>query len=169
VLWLLGDNAAAERNLRAAAAAAGIDPARLIFAPRAGQPAHIARHAQADLFLDTLPVNAHTTTADALWTGLPVITCPGETLVGRCAGSMLQTLGVPELIVPDLAAYEALALALAQDPARLAALRTRIVARRGSSPLFDAARYARHFEAAYRIMTDRQRAGVAPEAFAVPA
>ncbi len=169
VLWLLGDNELAERNLRAAAAAAGLDPARLVFAPRAEQDAHIARHGLADLFLDTAPVNAHTTTADALWTGLPVITCPGSTLVGRCAGSMLRTLGVPELIVPDLAEYEALALALARDPARLAALRARILARRQTSPLFDAARYARHFEAAYRLMAERQRAGLKPEPFAVPA
>ena len=169
VLWLLGDNAAAERNLRNAAAASGLDPARLVFAPRAEQEFHIARHAQADLFLDTAPVNAHTTAADALWTGLPVITCPGSTLVGRCAGSMLRTLGLPELIVPDLAGYEALALGLARDPARLAVLRGRILERRRSSPLFDAAHYARNFEAAYRIMAERHRAGLKPEPFAVPA
>ena len=123
VLWLLGDNAAAERNLRAAAMAAGVEPDRVVFAPRLPQTEHLARHGQADLFLDTLPCNAHTTASDALWTGLPVVTCAGATLIGRCAGSMLTTLGLPELIVSDLAAYEALALDLARDPARLAGLR----------------------------------------------
>jgi protein O-GlcNAc transferase len=169
VLWLLGDTSMVERTLRAAAATAGIDPARLVFAPRAEQAAHIARQARADLFLDTLPVNAHTTASDALWVGLPVVTCPGTTLIGRTAGSMLTTLGVSELIAPDLAGYEALALGLARDPERLAALRRRILERCRTSPLFDAERYARHFEAAYRIMTERYRAGLAPEGFAVPA
>lgn len=169
VLWLLGDNPSAERNLRAAAAAAEIDPARLVSAPRLAQPAHLARHAQADLFLDTRPVNAHTTAADALWTGLPVLTCPGRTLIGRNAGSLLTTLGLPELIAPDLAGYEATALALARNPARLAGLRREILARRTDSPLFDAERYARHIEAAYRTMAARHRVGEKPQGFAVPA
>jgi predicted O-linked N-acetylglucosamine transferase (SPINDLY family) len=167
VLWLLGDNAAAERNLRAAAASGGIDPLRLVFAPRRPQAEHLARHGQADLFLDTLPANAHTTCADALWAGLPVVTCPGRTLIGRTAGSMLTTLGLPELIAPDLAGYEALALALARDPGLLAGMRRRIEAGRGASPLFDAARYARGFEAAYRTMAARYRRGEKPEGFAV--
>jgi predicted O-linked N-acetylglucosamine transferase (SPINDLY family) len=169
VLWLLGDNEAATRHLRAAAAAGGIEPHRLVFAPRASQAAHLARHGQADLFLDTVPVNAHTTTGDALWAGLPVVTCPGRTLIGRTAGSMLAALGMPELIVPDLAAYEVLALALARDPARLAALRRAIEERCRSSTLFDAARYARHFEAAYLAMAERRRAGLPPAGFAVAA
>ncbi|MEI9984446.1 MAG: tetratricopeptide repeat protein [Aliidongia sp.] len=169
VLWQLADTAAVERNLRGAATAAAIDPARLVFALRAEQAAHLARHGLADLFLDTLPVNAHTTASDALWTGLPIVTCPGRTLIGRTAGSMLATLGVPELIAPDLVAYEALALALAGDPARLAALRRRVLEGRRTSPLFNAEHYARHIEAAYRIMIERSRAGLPPDGFAVPA
>ena len=169
VLWLLGDNESAELHLRQAAEASGIAAERIVFAPRLAQAAHIARHGAADLFLDTVPVNAHTTASDALWTGLPVITCPGRTLIGRTAGSMLATLGVPELIAPDLASYEALALALARDPERRAALRAKILDCRATSPLFDAARYARHFEAAYRTMAERHRAGLPPVGFAVPA
>ena len=169
VLWLLGGNSEAERNLRAEAIAAGVEPARLVFAPRLPQTEHLARHGQADLFLDTLPCNAHTTAGDALWTGLPVVTCAGSTLIGRAAGSMLTTLGLAELIAPDLGAYEALALELAGNPARLAGLHCVIEERRETSPLFDAARYARHFEAAYRIMASRYRAGEPPAGFAVPA
>jgi protein O-GlcNAc transferase len=169
VLWLLRDNAAAERNLKREAAAGGIDPDRVIFAPRVSQTEHLARQAQADLFLDTAPVNAHTTAAEALWAGLPLITCPGRTLIGRTAGSMLMAVGMPELIAADLAGYEALALGLARDPARLAALRSTILAARTGSPLFDAARFARHFEAAYRVMAERWREGQAPTGFAVTA
>lgn len=169
VLWLLRDNEAAERHLKRAAVAGGIDPARIIFAPRALPAEHLARQARADLFLDTAPVNAHTTAAEALWTGLPLITCPGRTLIGRTAGSMLTALGLPELIAADLRGYEALALDLARDPARLAALRRFILAARSSAPMFDAARHARHFEAAYRIMAERRHQGQAPAGFALTA
>jgi|HubBroStandDraft_1064217.scaffolds.fasta_scaffold01846_3 protein O-GlcNAc transferase len=169
VLWLLSDHEATERNLRAAYGGAGLDPARLVFAPRVPLADHLARHAHADLFLDTVPCNAHTTASDALWTGLPIVTCAGRTLIGRTAGSMLATLGLPELIAHDLAGYEVLARDLACDPVRLAGLRAEITRRCRTSPLFDAERYARHFEAAYRIMASRARAGEPPVGFAVPA
>ena len=103
VLWLLETHAEASANLRAAAASAGIDPQRLVFAPRLALPAHLARHRLADLFLDTLPVNGHTTTSDALWAGLPVLTCAGETFVSRVAGSLLHAVGLPELVTSSLA------------------------------------------------------------------
>jgi predicted O-linked N-acetylglucosamine transferase (SPINDLY family) len=169
VLWLLEGNAAAVRNLRAAAAERGIAPGRLVFAPRAAPEAHLARQRLADLFLDTLPVNAHTTAADALWMGLPVLTCAGEAFAGRVAASLLHAIGAPELVTHDLDAYERLALALARDPARLAALRARIVANRRTHPLFDTTRFTRHLEAAYRTMHEIACRGEAPRGFAVPA
>ncbi|WP_298966143.1 tetratricopeptide repeat protein [uncultured Methylobacterium sp.] len=168
VLWLFEANASAQDNLQYEAGAAGIDPARLVFAPKLDSPEHLARLRLADLFLDTLPVNAHTTASDALWAGLPVLTQAGETLVGRVAGSLLHAIGLPELVTHSAAEYEALALALAQDRPRLAALRARLAENRDASPLFDAAPYARNLEAAYRHMHERRCAGLPPAAFAVP-
>ncbi|MBA2588674.1 MAG: tetratricopeptide repeat protein [Alphaproteobacteria bacterium] len=152
VLWLLDDNDSAREHLRAAATARGIDPARLVFAPRVEQAAHLARHRLADLFLDTLPYNAHTTASDALWTGLPLVTCAGTSFDGRVAASMLHTIGLPELVTQSVEAYEALALALARDPARLAALKARLETNRLSSPLFDTDRFRAAIEAAYQAM-----------------
>jgi predicted O-linked N-acetylglucosamine transferase (SPINDLY family) len=123
VLWLLGDNAAADRNLRREALARGIDPARLIFAPRLALDEHLARHRLADLFLDTLPINAHTTASDALWAGLPVVTCRGNSFVARVAASILSAAGLPELVTENLAQYEACALRLATDRALMASVR----------------------------------------------
>src|SRR6185295_18710123 len=125
VLWLLEDNEAAKRNLGLAAAERGIDPARMIFAPRVRSPVHLARHRLADLFLDTIPYNAHTTASDALWAGLPVLTCRGTQFDGRVAASLLETIGLTELVTHSIEDYESLALALTRDPARLAALKTR--------------------------------------------
>ncbi len=122
VLWLKQCNDAARANLGREAAARGIDPARLVFAPTAPLDVHLARHALAGLFLDTLPYNAHATAADALWAGLPVLTCKGEAFAGRVAAGLLQAMGLPELITETLADYEETALELARDPARLAAL-----------------------------------------------
>ncbi len=147
VLWLLATNADAVGNLRREAAAAGIDPARLVFAPRIPLQRHLSRHAVADLFLDTFPYGAHTTTNDALLAGLPVLTCAGETLVSRIAGSQLHAIGLPELVTGSLAEYEALALRLAREPETLAAVRTRLAANRSTYPLFDMARYTQDFEA----------------------
>jgi predicted O-linked N-acetylglucosamine transferase (SPINDLY family) len=119
LLWLLADNQTAQNNLRAAAAAKGVDPARLIFAPKLPSAAHLARHRLADLFLDTLPYNAHTTASDALWAGLPVLTCLGASFDGRVAASLLEALGLGELVASDLNDYEAMARTLAGDADRL--------------------------------------------------
>jgi protein O-GlcNAc transferase len=152
VLWLLDDNDSARGNLRNAATTRGIDPERLVFAPRSEQAAHLARQRLADLFLDTLPYNAHTTASDALWAGLPLITCAGTAFDGRVAASLLHTIGLSELVTHSLEEYEALALTLARDPVRLAALKVQLSANRLSSPLFDTAAFCSAIEAAYQRM-----------------
>lgn len=152
VLWLLQGNASIGANLRREAAARGVDPARLIFAGRATPDAHQARQQLADLFLDTLPYNAHTTASDALWAGLPIVTTPGHSFPARVAASIVTACGMPELIAPDLATYETLALELARDPGRLKALRAKLAANRATAPLFDTARFTRNLEAAYAAM-----------------
>src|SRR5216684_1992267 len=169
VLWLLADNPWAEANLRREAGARGIDPGRLVFAPRQKPPQHLARQRLADLFLDTLPVNAHTTASDALWAGLPLVTCSGRSFVARVAGSLLHAVGLDELVTRSLADYERLALALACDPARLAAIRGKLEAARLAAPLFDSERTGRALEAAYREMWEIRRRGEAPRSFAVSA
>ena len=146
VLWLLETSAEAKQNLCQEATRAGIDAQRLLFAPRVGVGEHVARNAAADLFLDTYPYGAHTTANDALLAGLPLLTCVGETLVSRIAGSQLTAVGLPELITESFAQYEALALKLATEPALLKAYRERLAANRHTTPLFDMARYARDFE-----------------------
>jgi predicted O-linked N-acetylglucosamine transferase (SPINDLY family) len=146
VLWLLASEAEATANLRRETAAAGVDPARLVFAPKVPQERHLARHAAADLFVDTFPYGAHTTTNDALLAGLPVLTCAGETLVTQLAGSQLHAIGLPELVTGNFAEYEAFALRLALEPQTLVRLRSRLVANRDTYPLFDMARYTRDFE-----------------------
>lgn len=168
VLWLLHSNAEAEANLRAAAEAAGLDAARLIFAAHEPNPRHLARMAMADLFLDTFPCNAHTTASDALWAGLPLLTLLGETFPARVAASLLQACGLSELVTATPQDYEALALALARDPARLAALRAKLAAGRGTAPLFDTRRFTRDLETAYTMAVQRSRRGLPPEGFAVP-
>ena len=165
VLWLLDDNDTARRNLRQAAAKRGIDPDRLIFARRVQPAIHLARHRLADLFLDTLPYNAHTTASDALWAGLPLVTCTGRAFDGRVATSLLQEVGLGELITVTLEEYETLALALARDPERLAVIRARLAENISSSPLFDIADFCASIETAYQRMVDRARAGQAPESF----
>jgi protein O-GlcNAc transferase len=167
VLWLLGTNSTAERNLRNEAERRGIAPDRLIFAPRIAVADHLARHHQADLFLDTLPYNAHTTASDALWAGLPLVTCRGETFAGRVAASVLTAAGLPELITTSLEDYEALALKLAHDPALLGGMKGALRHNRVSYPLFDTARFRRHIEAAYETMWRAYQDGRAPAAFAV--
>jgi predicted O-linked N-acetylglucosamine transferase (SPINDLY family) len=146
-LWLSPGYPVACANLRREAAARSVDPQRLVFAPRVDLPEHRARHAHADLFLDTSPYNAGTTANDALFMGVPVLTCAGETMASRIAGSQLQAIGLPELVTTSLAEYEAMALRLAREPATLAALRERLAANRHTHPLFDMARYTRDFEA----------------------
>lgn len=169
VLWLLGsDVPRLQDNLRREALRRGVDPARLVFAPRISLADHLARHRHADLFLDTFYYNAHTTTIDALSMALPVLTCIGETFPSRVAASALGTIGLPELIAGSHADYEALALALARDPARLQALRDRLRERRTTTPLFDTAAYTRHLEHAFAAMIERLRQGLPPASFAVP-
>ncbi len=154
VLWLLASEPEATANLRREAAAAGVDPSRLIFAPKVPQHQHLARHAAADLFIDTFPYGAHTTTNDALLAVLPLLTCAGETLVTRLAGSQLNAIGLPELVTTGLAEYEALALRLAREPVMLAGFRTRLATNRATHPLFDMARYTRDFEDGLQTIWD---------------
>jgi protein O-GlcNAc transferase len=167
VLWLLRDSAGAENNLRAAATARGVDPARIVFARRAKLPEHLARHRLADLFLDTLPYNAHTTASDALWAGVPMVTCQGRAFAGRVAGSLLHAVGLAELVTQSLDDYEALALRLAADPSRLASLRTRLAQGRETGALFDANRMCRHIESAYTTMWETWQRGERPQSFRV--
>jgi protein O-GlcNAc transferase len=167
VLWLLGDNDAAVRNLKAEAENHGIAPARLIFAQRIDAAEHLARHRLADLFLDTLPYNAHTTASDALWAGLPLLTCLGNAFAGRVGASLLHAVGLPELVARDPAEYEARALALARDPAQLQTLRSTLARNRLSQPLFDTQRFTRHLESAYGTIWRRQLEGLPPASFAV--
>jgi predicted O-linked N-acetylglucosamine transferase (SPINDLY family) len=140
-----------------------------VFAPRAPLPDHLARHACADLFLDTLPYNAHTTASDALWAGLPLLTCAGATFAGRVAASLLTHVGLPELVASSPDDYERRAVALAADPQALAALRARLVASRLTAPLFDTARFTHGLERAYEAMHARRREGLAPDHLEVAA
>jgi predicted O-linked N-acetylglucosamine transferase (SPINDLY family) len=168
VLWLREENQAAGENLRREARSRGVDPARIVFARRVPALAdHLARHRLADLFLDTLPYNAHTTASDALAAGLPLLTCAGSAYAGRVAGSLLRTIGLPELITGNLQDYEALALALARDRPRLADLRSRLARNLSTSPLFDTDRFRRHIEAAYTTMWEIQQRGEKPRGFAI--
>jgi predicted O-linked N-acetylglucosamine transferase (SPINDLY family) len=167
VLWLLRDNADAENNLRREANARGIDPERLVFAGRMKLAEHLARHRHADLFLDTLPYNAHTTASDALWTELPLVTCCGEAFAGRVAASLLHAIGLPELVTKSLEDYESLALRLATDPPFLAEIRRKLKQNRLTHPLFDTHRYRRHIEAAYQEMWQIWQRGETPRSFAV--
>jgi predicted O-linked N-acetylglucosamine transferase (SPINDLY family) len=169
VLWLLETNDAVAANLRREAAARGIAPERLVMAPRIDPAPHLARHRLADLFLDTWPYGAHTTASDALWAGLPVLTCAGDGFASRVAGSLLQAVGLPELITTTGADYEAMALDLARSPERLGELRARLARNRATAPLFDSARFTRHLEAAYEHMAALHAAGAAPQPFAVAA
>ncbi len=168
VLWLLGDNAGAVGNLKQAAAERGMDPERLVFAPRIASADHLARHRLADLFLDTLPYNAHTTASDALWAGLPVLTCLGTAFPGRVAASLLHAVGLPELVTHSPREYTARALELATDPHQLGELRARLARNRSTHPLFDTERFRRHLEAAYATMWQRYQVGLPPESFDVP-
>ena len=167
VLWLMGSNQTAADNLRREAVRGGIAGERLIFASSLPVDQHLARHRLADLCLDTLPYNAHTTASDALWMGTPIITCPGSTFPSRVAASLLTAIGLPELITKSLDQYRQLALTLAREPARLAAIRAKLAANRDTTALFDTARFTRHLEAAYVTMIERYRRGEAPAAFSV--
>ena len=150
VLWLATRNEAARRNLRMHAQARGVDPGRLVFAERLPRVEdHLARYRQADLFLDTHPYNAHTTAADALMAGLPVLTYEGSAFPSRVAASLLRSAGLPDMVMDSLQAYTARALSLARAPAELAAIRTRLATNQAGQPLFDTAAFCRHLEAVF--------------------
>jgi predicted O-linked N-acetylglucosamine transferase (SPINDLY family) len=169
VLWLLEDNVEAAASLRREAERRGVGPERLVFAPRRALDEHLARHRLADLFVDTLPYNAHTTASDALWAGLPVVTCMGRTFAGRVAGSLLDAVGLPDLVTHSLPDYGALALKLATTPDMLSAIRARLARNRTTYPLFDTDRFRRHLESAYATMWERHQRGLPPAGFAVEA
>jgi predicted O-linked N-acetylglucosamine transferase (SPINDLY family) len=163
VLWLLADQPAVVQQLRQQAEQRGVAGSRLVFAARLGLAEHLARHRQAHLFIDTFPCNAHTTASDALWADLPVLTRMGQTFASRVAGSLLHTLGLPELITHSATAYEARAIELAHDPKQLDAIQQKLHAQRLRSPLFQAQGFARQIEAAYVAMHARRCAGLLPE------
>jgi predicted O-linked N-acetylglucosamine transferase (SPINDLY family) len=167
VLWLASADDSVQRNLRAEAERRGVAPERLVFSPRIRYAEHLARLQLADLFLDTLPFNAGTTASDALWAGVPVLTCAGRAFSARMAGSLLRAVGLPEMITGDLATYEARALELATNPSSLAEVRARLASNRATSPLFATRRFTRHLEAAYQGMWNRQQQGEAPASFHV--
>ncbi len=167
VLWVMKPDEVTASNLRREAIARGIDPARLAFAPKMEQSAHLARHRHADLYLDTLAVNGHTSASDALFMGVPVITRPGKTFAARVAGSVLRGLEMPELVVNTVEDYEELAVALATNPEQLRALRKKIAVKRDTAPLFNTTRYTRHLDAAYLEMWRLHQEGESPKPFTV--
>jgi predicted O-linked N-acetylglucosamine transferase (SPINDLY family) len=168
VLWLPENNATARRNLIREAEARGVAGSRIVFAPAVPDPAeHLARLSLADLFLDTLPYNAHSTAIDALWAGVPIVTLLGNSFAGRVAASALKAVDLPELIAKTPAEYEAMALGLARDPAALAALRAKLGRNRMTMALFDTARFTRDLEAVFMAMWERHRRGERPASFAV--
>jgi protein O-GlcNAc transferase len=169
VLWLTGQNTPVVNNLRREATAAGVDPDRLVFASRLPSMAdHLARHRLADLFLDTLPYNAHSTAGDALWAGLPLLTQIGETFAGRVAASILTAIGLPELIARNQQQFESTAIEMATRPAALAAIRDKLAQNRLTKPLFDTQSYTRHLESAYGTMHQRHQAGLPHDHIHVP-
>ena len=168
VLWLSGRKILVDQNLRNEADRRDVDPARLVFAPRCDDLAdHLARHRLGDLFLDTLPYNAHTTASDALWAGLPVLTCAGSSIAARVAGSLLHAIGLPELVTESLEDYEVVARQLATDPDLLSALRMKLDLNRKNEPLFDTDLFRRHFEAAFEQMWAINQRGENPRSFHV--
>ncbi|MCP3372573.1 tetratricopeptide repeat protein [Bradyrhizobium cajani] len=167
VLWLLDGDPIATENLRREAVARGVAAERIVFAPFMPPDEHLARHQLADLFLDTLPYNAHTAASDALWAGLPVLTCLGTAFAGRVAASLLNAGGLPELVTRSLDEYEGLALRIAQDPELRAALKSKLAAHRSTWPHFDTVGMTRQIEKAFDEMWRRHCAGEAPASFAV--
>jgi protein O-GlcNAc transferase len=168
VLWLSQANETAIANLRQCAEENNVAPEQLVFAPFVRRDEdHLARLALADLFLDTVPYNAHATASDALWAGVPVLTLAGPNFPGRVGTSLAHAIGMPEMIASDLRAYEVRALAFAQDPSRLVAAKSKLAHNRVTQPLFDTAQYTRSLEDAYRSMWTRWQDGLLPESFSV--
>ena len=168
VLWLLGDGGTAERNLRNEAETRGVDPARLIFAARIPYDDYLARYRLADLFLDAFPFNAGTTASDALWAGLPLVTCSGQAFASRMAGSLLKAIGMPEMVTESAEDYEAVACALARDPGLMTATKTKLERNRSTHALFDTQLFTRHIEAAYIAMHERHQAALPADHIDVP-
>lgn len=167
VLWLLGTNATVEQNLQREAEKRGISSDRLVFSPKIPHARHLARHRLADLFLDTPHWNAHTTASDALWTGLPVLTCEGQTFASRVAASLLRAVNIPELVTGSIEDYEALALKIASDPNLLTSIKEKLARNIPNAALFDTEKYTRDLESAYIVMVERYRRGQKPESFTV--
>ena len=163
VLWLLEDNKWASENLKKEALLRGVSDKRLIFANRIKLSEHLARHHCADLFLDTFPYNAHTTSSDALWTGLPVLTLRGQSFASRVTSSLLNALDLPELIANSYQEYVALAIHFASDPKKLAEVKSKLIAKRLNSPLFNTPQFANSIESAYSAMFERYQAGLRPD------
>ena len=168
VLWMVAGNPAVKANLRREAQARGVAPDRLVFASRKGYEDYLAQYRLADLFLDTLPYNGGATVSDALWAGLPVLTCAGDAFAARLGGSLLNAVGLPELITDSLTEYESLACQLATDAPRLSALRQKLARNRTTYPLFDTGRYRRNIEAAFVTMWEKTQRGEPPGSFDVP-
>ena len=163
VLWLFQDNYWAAENLKKEAEKKGVAPDRLVFAERLPLPEHLARHRQADLFLDTFPCNAHTTTSDALWAGLPVLTLIGRSFASRVAASLLNAVGLPELITSTQEEYEALAIELALNPKKLADAKLKLANNCLTAPLFDTPLFTKNLEAAYFKMMERYQTDMMPD------
>jgi predicted O-linked N-acetylglucosamine transferase (SPINDLY family) len=168
-LWLVRNSDQVTENLLHEAKARGVNPDRIIFAERLPLPDHLARHKCADLFLDSFHYNAGATASDALWMGLPLLTCPGDGFANRMATSLLSTLGIPELIADSPKEYERIALKLANNREKLSQIQSKLEANRKTSPLFSMERYTRHLEAAFTAATERVRAGLSPDHITVPA
>ena len=163
ILWLLADNPMAKNNLIKEATARGLDSSRLIFAERLSISEHLARHRQADLFLDTLPYNAHTTASDALWAGLPVLTLMGNTFPGRVGASLLKAIDLPELITNTQEEYEAMAIELAMNPQKLRDIKLKLARNRLATPLFDTPLFTKNLETIYIKMMERYQADLQPD------
>ena len=169
VLWLSIMNETAIHNLKREAQNRGVDPGRIVMAQQVPvNEDHLARQQLADLFLDTLPYNAHSTASDALWAGLPVLTCVGETFAGRVAASLLHAIQLPEMITTTPEAYEGLAIELAKHPEKLARIKRKLADNRLTTPLFDTKRFTQHIEAAYATMHERYQAGLASDHIVIP-
>lgn len=162
VLWLFEDNITAAENLRKESEKRGVDSCRLVFAKRMPLPEHLARHKLADLFIDTQPCNAHTTASDALWAGLPVLTCMGQSFAGRVAASLLNAIELPELVTHTEEEYEALAISLAKTPEKISEIKFKLEKNRLTTPLFDVKIFAKHIEKAYVKMYERHHADLPP-------
>ena len=163
VLLLHADDELVQRNLRREAQARGVDATRLVFARPLPQPDYLARYRALDLFLDTWPFNGGATVSDALWAGLPVVSFPGQAYASRMGASLLTAAHLPELVAPDAQGYEDLAVALATDPQRLSAIRSRLQRTRMSVPLFDSEAFTRSLERAYERMVERGETGLPPD------